>query len=125
MALLIPGIRRTNKGLTVGTDGGGVAFYRASIAAAGSSQSDATEISSVVSSVSGADGTKGVILPTRGGHWRIYNEHATNGLKIYPPSGGTINGGSSNAAITIEGKTIAVIDQVSDSNYGAQYTVNT
>ncbi len=123
--LLIPGIRKTADGLTIGTGGTPVNFKRSSIAAAGSSQSDATVVSTVVSSVSAADGTKGVVLPTNGGHFRIYNEHASNGLKIYPPSGGKFNGGTSNAAITIEGKTIAVIDKVDDTNYAATYTVNT
>ncbi len=28
---------------------------------------------------------------------RVYNEHATNGLKIYPPTGGDINDGTANA----------------------------
>lgn len=127
MALLIPGIRRTQRGLILGVDGGAVGFKYAALTATGNSQSTAAELTAPVTSVATAsvDGTKSVVIPTRGSYFVVYNEHATNGLPIYPPSGCTFNGGSSNAAITIEGKTSAVIWQVSDTNYAAMYTANT
>lgn len=55
----------------------------------------------------------------------VYSATATNGLKIYPPSGGSINGGSTSAAITIEGKTLALLIALDTAgNYAAIYTVN-
>lgn len=99
----------------------------ASVAAAGSTQSDATALTGAVNTVSGADGTKGVILPAAiaGVPVEVYNEHATNGLKIYPASGDDINDGSTDAAITIEGKTLARFRALDSTTWAAQYTVNT
>ena len=99
----------------------------ASVAAAGSAQGDAAALVGRVNTVSAADGTKGVILPAAiaGIVVEVYNEHATNGLKIYPASGDDINDGSADAAITIEGKTLARFVAVDTSTWAAQYTVNT
>lgn len=96
--------------------------------AAGSAQGDAANLSAGLNYVASADGTKGVILPSSsapGGIVYVYNLHATNGLKVYPPSGGDINDGSSNAAVTIEGKTLAVFVNVDDTTWAAIYTANT
>ena len=72
-----------------------------SIAAAGSSQSDATEITTIVAIVSGADATKGVILPEGvDGAIHVVVNTAAAALKIYPASGEKIEGGSANAAVT-------------------------
>lgn len=95
------------------------------IAAAGSVQGDGTLLANFTShSVSGADATKGVTLPLGGNYVEVYNEHATNGLKIYPPLGGKINGGTDNAAITIEGKTLAIIRRVDATNWAADFVAN-
>lgn len=74
------------------------------VAAAGSVQGDAAALSSTkfLHQVTGADGTKGVILPatTVAGttHWFL---NTTAGvLKIYPATGGTINGAAANAALS-------------------------
>ena len=98
------------------------------IASAGSSQSDGTAlVGGTMNNVTGADGTKGVVLPVgvAGDFIEVYNAVATNGLKIYPGTSGTINGGSANAAITIEGKTHAYFRNVDGTNWAAIYTVNT
>lgn len=100
-----------------------------SIAAAGSAQGDAAAIPTGASFtlVTGADGTKGVILPVPvmdGQVILVYSTVATNGLKIYPPSGGAINGGTGDAAITIEGKTLALFAASSAGNWTAIYTAN-
>ena len=100
----------------------------ATAAAAGSAQGDATALSPGLSySVSAADGTKGVVLPDAkpGLMVNVYNEHATNGLKIYPNTSDTINGGSANAAITMEGKTLAQLICLDTTNWAAAFTVNT
>jgi hypothetical protein len=97
-----------------------------SVAATGSTQADAAALSVGTNTVSAADGTKGVLLPAAvaGLRVRVYNEHATNGLKIYPATGDDINDGSANAAITMEGKTFAVLEALDASTWAAQYTVN-
>lgn len=98
----------------------------ASVAATGSAQGDAATLTAAVNTVSAADGTKGVILPAAvaGLVIEVYNEHATNGLKIYPATGGDINDGTANAAITIEGKTLARLRALDTTTWAAQFTVN-
>lgn len=97
------------------------------VASAGSTTSDATALTGRVNTVTGADGTKGVklVAGTAGDVVEVYNAVATNGLKIYPPTGDTINGGSADAAITIEGKTLAKFTCIDGDNWGSQFTVNT
>lgn len=99
----------------------------ATVAAAGSVQGDAAALALGVNTVTGADGTKGVILPaaTAGSVVEVYNAVATNGLKIYPATGDAINGGSANAAITIEGKTLAYLRNIDGDNWAAIFTANT
>ena len=66
------------------------------IAAAGSDDTDGTAIVDQITYVTGADGTKGVELPTGslGAIYIVHNADATNALKVYPPASGTINGGT-------------------------------
>lgn len=96
------------------------------VAAAGSTQGDAAQLAYGVNNVTAADGTKGVLLPpaSPGKVVHVYNSVATNGLKIYPATGETINGGSANAAITSEGKTLATLVGTSSSNWAATFTAN-
>lgn len=94
----------------------------------GSAQTDAAAITSSVAVVTGADGTKGVILPSPSTNIRqvlVYSATATNGLKVYPHSGGDINDGTQNAAITIEGKTAAYFVAVDGITWAAIFTANT
>jgi hypothetical protein len=97
------------------------------IAGAGSDQAGATAINPNYVTVSGADGSVGVRLPepTPGRECRVYNLHATSGLKVYPHVGGDINDGSQNAAVTIEGKTLAIFYAVDATTWAAIYTANT
>lgn len=99
-----------------------------SIAAAGSSNSDATAITHRITTVSAADGTKGVILPTPttpGVRVIVYNEHASNGLKIYPHATGDIDDGTATTgAITIEGKRACEFVNLDNSTWMAFYTAN-
>lgn len=98
----------------------------ASVAAAGSAQGDAAAVTAGINSVSAADGTKGVILPgaKAGLVIEVYNEHATNGLKVYPATGDDINDGTTNAAITMEGKGIARFTGLDTTTWAASYVVN-
>lgn len=98
------------------------------IAPAGSAQTDATAITKSVAVVTGADGTKGVILPEPNGLNKsvvVYSATATSGLKVYPHSGGDINDGTGDAAITIEGKSRADFLCLDGVTWAAIYTANT
>lgn len=77
------------------------------LAAAGNSQGTAAAIVTATVAVTGADSTKGVLLPTPtvlGQEVTVVNTVSGQTLKVYPDSGGTggtINGGSANAAATL------------------------
>ena len=74
----------------------------ASVTAAGSSQSDAAQLYHGFNVVTGADGTKGVILPTAVPGMIVYLKGVTNAvLKVYGKTGASINGGSANAALSL------------------------
>jgi hypothetical protein len=55
----------------------------------------------------------------------VYNEHATNGLKVYPATGDDINDGTANAAITMEGKGLAWFIPLDATTWAATFVVNT
>ena len=59
------------------------------LAATGSAQSDAAAITVSNVTVSGADGTVGVILPAGYGSVTVFNNSGST-LKVYPPSGAAI-----------------------------------
>lgn len=102
-------------------------FTAASLAALGSSQATAAPLSATVTNVTGADGTKGVRLPASprpGAFFAVYNATATNGLPVYPGNGAAINGGTLNAAVSIEGKTLALFIATDAANWAAIYTAN-
>lgn len=94
-------------------------------AAAGSTAGDAAALpqAGTVYPVSGADGTKGVILDIHDA-WlgnRIYIANLVSNavLKVYPPTGGTINGAAANAAVsTASGKGITLICLAATSTGG-------
>lgn len=98
-----------------------------SVAATGTNQATGAALSDCVTSVTAADGTKAVVLPaaSAGRLMVVYNSVATNGLPIFPATSGTINGGSANAAITIEGKTLAILVGIDSTNWAAVFTANT
>jgi len=107
---------------------GGFLALGAPLAAAptGSDETDAAQLEFGFTVVTGADGTKGVILPAANpGAWlAVYSATATNGLKIYPASGESINGGTADVAITIEGKTLALFAATATGNWAAMFTAN-
>lgn len=121
------GIRSTLAGIVLGFNRN-IILKSGDVAAAGSTQANATALTYRNNNVTAADGTKGVVLPAiaDAGHMVVvYNSVATNGLKVYPATGGTINGGSANAAVVIEGKTLAIFVASSSGNWGAVFTANT
>jgi len=76
-----------------------------SIAAAGSNQGTAANLTKFYSTVTGSDGAKGVELPTGAivGTTCHVVVAGASALKVYPPSGQQINAGSANAAATMAG----------------------
>lgn len=79
-----------------------VDFTPAIVAAAGTVQGDATLIAALENAVTTVASGSGVVLPASSQKFpRTIANHGANTLKIYPNSGGTINGGSANAAVTI------------------------
>ena len=74
-----------------------------SVSAAGSSQSDATELSASINSVTTVAASAGVKLPACeiGDDVWVYNGQVTNPLTVYPDSGATINQLSANTSITL------------------------
>jgi hypothetical protein len=76
----------------------------AAINAAGSTQANATAITSAVALVDAADGTKGVRLPASAAGKVVFvinKVAATHALKVYPATGGKIDGGSANASVNV------------------------
>lgn len=72
------------------------------VAAAGSTQGDATAMSADFVLVSAADATKGVILPAPvAGRVLMLKNNANAVLKVYPATGGAINALSANGAISL------------------------
>jgi len=102
---MIPGIRSTLAGLILGA--GGKAVHLAdvdTVAAAGSTQTNAAAITATVTRVTGADGTKGVRLPAPDLVGRVivvYNASGSGALKVYPQSGAKIGANATNAAVSV------------------------
>lgn len=72
------------------------------VTAAGSVIGDAAQLSQGLNVVTGADGTKGVILPTAVPGMVVYIKGVTAGvLKVYPKTSSTINALSASAAISL------------------------
>jgi hypothetical protein len=96
------------------------------VAAAGSAQGDATALTAMITHVTASDGAKGVVLPTAvaGKIFIVYDTVATSGLNIYPASGDDINDGTTDVAITIEGKTMAIFVALDATTWAAIYTAN-
>lgn len=80
------------------------------VAAAGSTIGDAAQLSQGLNIVTGADGTKGVILPVAIPGLPVYIKGTTAGvLKVWPKSGATINALSASAAMSLPSGAVPVI----------------
>ncbi|MES2208589.1 MAG: hypothetical protein V4515_00135 [Chloroflexota bacterium] len=72
------------------------------VTAAGSTQADAAALSEGFNVVTGADATKGVVLPTAVAGMRVELKSVTAAvLKIYPATGGAINAIAANGALSL------------------------
>lgn len=91
--------------------------------ATGSSQGDAFAISAEATLFTTVAASTGAVLPADAGpksEYRIYNG-GNNGLSVYPPSGGAINGGSEDAAITVASGKGCTITRLDTTNWGATF----
>lgn len=75
----------------------------AAAAAAGNTSGTATALAAEITAVSGADGTAGVRIPSnaKGKRFVVINTDAAQTLKIYPPTGGTINYAGADSALSV------------------------
>lgn len=82
--------------------GSSVQIFGTSVAA-GSAQGDAIPLSYTHSRVTGADGTKGGIIPTAsaGLNYLVHNTSTSSSLKVYPNTSDTIDGGTVNVHVTL------------------------
>ncbi|AMV23429.1 hypothetical protein VT84_03400 [Gemmata sp. SH-PL17] len=90
------------------------------VAAAGSTQADAAAlIGGALNIVTGADATKGVLLPVAaaGDVVRVYSQAATNILKVYPRTGGAINEGAANASVSAVARKPAIFECLDGTNW--------
>jgi len=86
------------------------------VTAAGSTIADAAQLIEGLNIVTGADGTKGVILPVAVAGMTVEVKGVTAGvLKIYPVSGSTINALSASAAISLASGAVPVILRASSA----------
>lgn len=88
------------------------------VAAAGSVQGDAAAIASDICVVTGADGTKGAILPPGVAGMQILVKNNTAAvLKIYPGTSAAVNALSANAAISMASLTCAIFAATSATQW--------
>ena len=90
------------------------------IAAAGNSQATATAIVDQVTYVTGADNTKGVVLPLAapaGSVFIVHNTGSATTLALYPNTSDKINGGTANAAVTVAAEETAILIQADSTNW--------
>lgn len=88
---------------------GMVSMATQTLAAAGYVQGDAGAITSQLVFVTGADATKGVVLPSVANGKVVFLINTANAiLKIYPASGEKIQGGTANANISLAAYGVAI-----------------
>jgi hypothetical protein len=105
----ITGATISNSTITSGTlTGASLSVDVAKPAAAGSTRADATALTASFSWVTGADATKGVVLPapTAGRLVVVKNDDTANAvLKVYAPGSAKINGVAGTTAFSMAAKT--------------------
>lgn len=84
------------------------------LASAGSTQSDASQLTKHLTLATGASGTQGVKLPTKEtigskeGVFFIISNGGSGALQLYPNTGDSINANSPNVAVPIAGAELAI-----------------
>jgi hypothetical protein len=92
------------------TASGALVLKSATVAATGSTQTDAAAVTAGFTLVSAADGTKGVRLPAASAGLVVIIKNGANAiLKIYPASGDAVNALSANASYNIAANTSTLL----------------
>ena len=98
------------------------------VAATGNSQATAKLVADDLNIITSATGTSadGLILPRwpAGDSLTVVNTTAV-ALDVFPAVGKAINGGSTNAAVTLRANAMAVYVSLGDGNWGADIDVDT
>ena len=96
-------------------------FVITTVAAAGSNSATAAALTTAhITTVTASDGSKGVKLPTgvaTGDTLIVVNTVADKTLKVYPPSGKKINGGSDDAALVLLASQAGYFTAVGSDNF--------
>lgn len=94
-------------GLSAGSAAGNSVRYEqvfsgsTALTATGSTQTDALSIASRVNQISTTASGTGVKLTVSTGDWQMIYNAGANGLKVYPPTGGSINQLAANAPFLV------------------------
>jgi hypothetical protein len=101
----------------------------AAVAAAGNSQATATAVTAAKNIVTSATGTSadGLRLSADNGVGdMVYIANTTNvALDVFPPTDGTINGGSANAAVALRANSMGVYMSLGGGNWAATIDIDT
>lgn len=90
-------------------------------------QAGATALTGAVNLVTTGNANDGVVLPSdRTSGDVVYVVNLSNvALKVYPSSGGALNGGTADAAITMRARTTAVCVSTTGDNWGVAFDTDT
>lgn len=82
----------------------------AALSAAGTSQSDALQLTAAINQITTAASGTGVKLyaSPAAGSWQVVYNGGANPMKVYPQTSGTINGLAANAGMTLQIKTACI-----------------
>lgn len=96
-------------------------FVVATVAAAGSTKADPGVLTDAhITTVTASDDSKGVILPTGvalGDTLIVVNTVANKTLKVYPPAGKKINGGTADVALVLLASQAGYFTAVGSDNF--------
>lgn len=90
------------------------------VSAAGTTQSDATELKASMNYVSTVGASSGVVLPSNseiGDEIVVYNAQGSNQLTVYPPSGGAINQLSANTGMLLAVYTAVMLRKITSTQW--------
>lgn len=84
-------------------------------------QAGAAALTGAVNLVTTGNANDGVRLPSNrsAGDILYIVNNSTNAAKVYPPTGGAINGGSANADVLLRGRSMGVYLSLGGGNWGA------
>ena len=96
-------------------------------AGATQTQAGATALTGAVNVITVGTANDGVRLPAdrSAGDMLYVVNTSTNGAKVYPPTGGAINGGTANADVLLRGRSMGLYMSLGGGNWGAMIDIDT